>query len=145
MWQEKWSKSRKKFKVYPWSNGKKILGKRRFCWLTDRAILLSTASACEESVRKSSRNMERENRLVYEVILMLRVGPNRRGADGVRVEKFPRIHSIADSRRDPEHDDWNSVWIWALPRADYLFVNVQWHCAVRKRKRRIVYLRIPKS
>ena len=26
-----------------------------------------------------------------------------------RVEDFPRIHHIADSRRDPEHDDLNTV------------------------------------
>ena len=46
-----------------------------------------------------------QNRLVYEFIPMSRIGSDRRGADGVRVENFPRIHNIADSRRDPEHDD----------------------------------------
>ena len=49
--------------------------------------------------------MEGANRWVYENIPMSRIGSNRRGADGVRVEKFPKIHYIADSLRDPEHDD----------------------------------------
>ena len=34
MWQESWSKSRKKCKENPWSIGKTILGKGRLCWLT---------------------------------------------------------------------------------------------------------------
>ena len=32
-------------------------------------------------------------------------GSNRRGADGIRVEKFHRIHYIKNSRRDSQDDD----------------------------------------
>ena len=106
-----------------------------------RFLRFSTC-AWAESV-KSRKRMEGENRLVYEFILMLRIGSNRRGADGVRVEKFPRIHYIAASRRDPEHDDWNTVWTWATPRTNHLHVNVQRHCKERKRKRRIVHCDFP--
>ena len=54
-------------------------------------------------------------------------------------KKFPKIHYIADSHRDPEHDDWNSVWTWAIARTNHLHVNVQRQCVGRKRKQRIVY------
>ena len=40
--------------------------------------------------------MDGDNRLVYEFIPMSSIGSNRPGADGVRVEKFPRVHYIAD-------------------------------------------------
>ena len=53
--------------------------------------------------------MAGEDRLVYEFIPMSRIGSNRRGADGARVEKIPRIHYFADSRRNPEHDDRNTM------------------------------------
>ena len=33
---------------------------------------------------------------------------------------------------DSEHDDWNTVWTWAIPRTNHLHVNVQRHCMVRK-------------
>ena len=48
---------------------------------------------------KTRKRMEGENCLVYELTSMSRIGSNRRGADGVRVEDFPWIHNIADSRR----------------------------------------------
>ena len=67
-------------------------------------------------------------RLVYEFTPMSRIGSNRSRADGVRVETFPRIHYIADSRRDPEHDDWNTMCTWAIPRTDHLHVNLSRHC-----------------
>ena len=35
---------------------------------------------------------------------MSRSGSNRWGADGIRMDTFPWIHYVADSRRDPEHD-----------------------------------------
>ena len=49
--------------------------------------------------------MEGENCLVSEFVTMSKIGSNRRGTGGVRVEHFPRIHNIADSRRGPEHDE----------------------------------------
>ena len=63
----------------------------------------------EESVRIPSTR-GRENGLVFEFMSMQRFGSNRRGADGVRVEKFPGIHCIADPCWDSEYDDWNKVW-----------------------------------
>ena len=33
-----------------------------------------------------------------------RCGPNRRGTDGIRVEGFPRIHYVGNSRRDSKDD-----------------------------------------
>ena len=95
-----------------------------------------------ESV-KFRKRMEGENRLVCQFIPMSRIGSNRRGADGVRVDKFPRIHYIAASRRDPEHDEWNTVGTWATPRTNHLHVNVQRHCMEKKRKRRIVHSEFP--
>ena len=47
----------------------------------------------------------RSNCIANSFILMSRIGSNRRGADGVRAEKFPRIHCFADCRRDSKHDD----------------------------------------
>ena len=56
-----------------------------------------------------------------------------------RVEKIHRIHYIADSRRDPQNDDWNTVWTWAVYRKNYLHINVQRHSMVGRRKGRNVY------
>ena len=71
---------------------------------------------------------------------MSRMGSNRQGADGARVENVLRIHHyIAHCSRDPEHDDWNTLWTWAIPRTDHLHVNVQQDCMVRKRKRRFMF------
>ena len=59
-----------------------------------------------------------------------------RKLNGVRMEKILRIHYIADSRRDPQHDDWNTMWTWEISRKNHL---VQRHCMGRKRKRRFMY------
>ena len=75
---------------------------------------------------------------MYEFAPTSRIKQDRRRVDKVRVE-FPRIHFIAHLRRDPEHDDWNSVWTWAFPRTDCFHVNATRHCMERERKRRIVY------
>ena len=89
------------------------------CWqmttlLTDKAVHLSTAKVQFSIVSgqdgsKSHKRMEGESRMVYDFSPMSRIGSNRRGADGVRVEKFPRIHYIANPRRDPEKDNRNAV------------------------------------
>ena len=73
---------------------------------------------------KSRKRMDGENQFVYEFIPVSRIGSNRRGADGVRVDKFTRIYCIADCRRDPEHDDWKEMWTWAISRKNHLHVNV---------------------
>ena len=73
--------------------------------LTDRAVRLSTAKAyvfsdsvlCMGRISEKSREgMDGDNRLFYEFIPMSRIGSNRRGADGVRVEKVSGIHYIAE-------------------------------------------------
>ena len=50
---------------------------------------------------------------------------NRWRADWVRVKNIPRIHNIGNSRRDAEHDDWITVWTWAVQRKDHPHVNAQ--------------------
>ena len=50
-------------------------------------LRFSIVSGQDES--KSPKRMEGENRMVYEFIPMSRIGSNRRGAKGVRVENFP--------------------------------------------------------
>ena len=92
----------------------------------------------------SRKRMEGENWLVHKFIPMSRVGSNRRRPDEVQVGILPRIHNIADSRRDPKHDDWNEVWNRALPMTNHLHVNVQRHCMERRRKHWIVYWEFPK-
>ena len=88
---------------------------------------------------KSRQSMEGEDWLVSELTSKKRIGSNRWRADGVRVDKFPRVHYIADPRRDSKVDDWIKVWTWANPRTDYPHVNVQRHCMERRRKQWIVY------
>ena len=133
---------------YPCSTGKKFLGKCRLCWLTVQFGCQHREAVCtlqfnivhgkiSENPRKG---MEGENRLVYE---LSRTGSNRRGVDGWKI--FLRIHYIAESRRNPEHDDWNTLWTWAIPRTDHLHVNVQRHCMSRKKETKTCVLRIPKS
>ena len=77
--------------------------------------------------------------VVYRYSSISRVGTNRRGANGIRVDKIHRIHYITDSRRDPENDERNTVWTSAIFRTNHLHDNVQWHCMGRKRKQRIMY------
>ena len=68
--------------------------------LTDQAVQLPIQyCAWEESVKNPVKAWKE----VCEFIPMSRIGSNRRGADGVRVEKCSRIHYFSDSRRDPEH------------------------------------------
>ena len=87
---------------------------KRTTLLTDCAVELSTAKAkvFPDSVLcmgKMKQNpictwMEKIEWFI-KLIAMSRIRWNRRRADGVRVDKIPRIHCIADSRQDPEHDD----------------------------------------
>ena len=120
MWQRSWSGIKKKSKAYLWSTGSKSKSKNL------RILRLSIVHWQDEW--KSREHMERENWLVNEFF-----------SSG----RFPRIHHIADSRRDPEHDDLNTVWTWAVPRTNHLHVNVRRHCVERTRKQNCV-MRIPK-
>ena len=80
---------------------------KRTTLLTERAVQLSTAKAYvfSDSVKYMGRISESPVSARKEKIENVEKGSNRRRADEVRVEKYPRIHYIADSRRDPEHDD----------------------------------------
>ena len=104
MWPESWSKIRKKFKVFPWSIGKKFLGKWRLCWLTvqfgcqQRKPMYSPIQFCaRENQWKSRKGMEGENRLVHVFIPMSRIGSNRRGVDGWKIfSGFTTLQILAE-------------------------------------------------
>ena len=131
MWQESWSEIRKKFKVYPWSTGMKILGEGLIGQFScqQRKPIYSPIHYCawEESVKIPQAHGRGK-------LIGLWTHPNienwieptgcRRSSSG----NFPRIHHCADSRRDPEHDDSNTERTWAIYRKNSLHVNVQRHC-----------------
>ena len=71
--------------------------------------------------------------------LSQRFGSNRRGADGIRVVKFPRIHYIGNSRWNSKDDGGIKVWTWAIQWKDHLHVNVQWHYGEHKEIMKIVW------
>ena len=82
---------------------------QRSTLLTDRAVQFATAKNLPRlrfsivygrTQFKSRQSMEGEDWKVCEFTSIQRIGPNRRGADEVRVENFPWIHSIADPRWD---------------------------------------------
>ena len=50
---------------------------------------------------------------------------NRRNADGVRVDNFPRNHSVGPPRDDSKMNDRSTVWTWAFQRQDHLHVCSQ--------------------
>ena len=125
---------------------------KRTTLLTDRAVQLSTAkiNAFSDSVLGMCRISDNPVIAWKEKFFWFMNSSRCREMDridgrtnGARVEDFPRIHYIADSRRDPEHGDWNTGWTWAIPRANHLHVNVQRHCIERQRKQRIVYCEFP--
>ena len=91
---------------------------QRTALLTDKAVQISKGKNLRvlrlsivygKDQWKSRQSLEGEDRLVSEYTSTKRIGSNRWGADGVRVEKFPRIHQIANPRRDSKHDDRNKV------------------------------------
>ena len=149
MWRESWSGIRKKSKVYPWSTGSNMAKDNFAFWQGSSVINCKNPSILRLSIVygkdqwKSRQSLEGEDRLVSEFTSTSTIGSNRWGADGVRVENSPRIHHIADLRRDSKHDDWNKTWNRAIPRTNHLHVNVQRHCMVRKRKQKIVYCDFP--
>ena len=89
---------------------------KRTTLLSDEAVQLSTAKVyvLSDSVLclgkmnphpESIESWEKEDWAVYRFTSISRIGSNRRGATGIRVEKFLRIHFITDSRRGPENDE----------------------------------------
>ena len=148
MWPESWSKIRKKFKVYPWSTGKKYLGKWRLCWLTvqfgcqQRKPMYSPIQYCAwENQWKSRKGMEGENRLVYEFIPMSRIGSNRLGVDGWKnFSGFTTLQILAEIQNmmtetqcEPEHFPGRIIFM-------SMYNDIVWG---EKRKRRLVYWEIP--
>ena len=55
-------------------------------------------------LNQSKHGKARLNGLIGNT-LSQRFGSDRRGTDGIRVEKFPRIHYSGNSRRDSKDDD----------------------------------------
>ena len=65
-------------------------------------LRFSTVSWQNASPSRGHRRMEKEDWVVYRDPSISWIGSNRRRVNGIRVETFPRIHSIADSRWDSE-------------------------------------------
>ena len=63
--------------------------------------------------------------------LFQRFESNWRRADGTRVDNFPRMHKVGNSRRDSRDDGGIKVWTWAISRKGYLHVIAQWHYVVK--------------
>ena len=64
--------------------------------------------------------------MVQRFITIQNFGHNRRRTDGIRVKNFLRIHHIAGNQQSPRVHDQNGRSI-AIPRTNYLHVDVQWH------------------
>ena len=122
---------------------------QRTTLLTDRAVHLSTATiyVFSDSVLcmgKMSAWKEKD-RMVYGFIPMSRIGSNRRGADGARVESFPGFTTSQILAEIQKNDDWNTVRTWAIYRTNHLHVNVQWHCMERKKETQNCVLQVSKT
>ena len=81
--------------------------------ITDRALQFATAKTYvfSDSVLCLGRISDepvkawgKQDQVAFGNALSQRFGSDRRGADGVRVEKFPSIHNIGNSRRDSKDD-----------------------------------------
>ena len=81
------------------------LSKAKAHVFSDSVSCMRRISACTESAWK-----EKFDLFLNQFTSMSRIGSNRRRANGNRVEKFPRMHNITDSRWDSESDDWNAMW-----------------------------------
>ena len=112
-----------------------LLTHRSVQFATAKTYVFSDSVLCLGGISDEPvKAWERKIYMVFGNTLSHRFGSDRRGADGVRVDKFPKIHFIADPRRDPEDNDfWIKVWTWALQRKDHLHVNAQRHCMEKKR------------
>ena len=69
---------------------------------------------------RTSQSMGKQHQMVLENTLCRRFGSDRRRTSGVRVDKFPRIHHIGNSRRDSKDDNWITVWTRATQREYHL-------------------------
>ena len=65
--------------------------------------------------------LERQNWIVFGNTLYQRIESTWWWTDGIRVERFPRIHYMVNSQWDSKHDDRIKVWTWAVSRKDH------WH------------------
>ena len=86
--------------------------------LTDRAVQFASAknlrlfltqcNVWEVSVLNQSKHGKARKMFFLEArfFFFLRIGSDRRGTNGIRVDKFLRIHHIGNSRRDPEENDF---------------------------------------
>ena len=115
MWQGSWSAIEIQWiSVIDWQNK----SCKRTTLLNDCAVRLSTAKALvfSDSVlcigRISEHHIEAwKEQIDWFLNSLLYRELDRFGGEPAEFEwkKIPRIHDIPDSRRDPEHDGWNSV------------------------------------
>ena len=85
---EKLIRDQKNISGIPVINWQQLVWQRRTVH-TDNAVQFATAKTYVISSGQPPKRMEGEDWLVYEFTSIQRIGTNRRGADGVRVEFFP--------------------------------------------------------
>ena len=82
--------------------------------LTDRAVQFATAKTYvfSDSVlclggisTEPDKALESKIKRFMETRYFWRIGSDRRRTNGIRVEKFPRIHNAGNSRRDSKDHD----------------------------------------
>ena len=107
------SLSKRKLVVLLRSFGSSSCGERRPCWLTSlfrfataKTNVFSDSVLCLRGISPEPvKAWVSKIKWFMESRFFQRIGSNRRGTDGIRVEKFPRIHYIRNSRRDSKDDD----------------------------------------
>ena len=138
-----WSRIKQKLLDWPRLIGSSLCGERRLCWLTELFSL--QLHVCEVSVLNQSKHGKaRLNGLWKHVISKIWIEST--GSRWSSSGKFPRIHHIGNSWRDPEDNDfWVEVWTRATHRKEHLHVNVQWHWLGKTRKQRKLYCEYSQS
>ena len=119
------------------SSGGEIIAKT--CVFSDSVLCLGDISP--EPVKA----WESKIQMYYGITLFQRIESDRLGTDGIRVDNFPRIHEIENSRQDSKDDDGIKVWTRAIERKDHLHVNVLWHWIEKTRKQRKLYCECSQS
>ena len=130
-----WSKSRRKRQECLRSTGTSARGENRLCcvielfelWNPKPTSFPTRCFAWEASVQNQFKLGKTKLYGIWKF-----AGPNCRRADGIRVEKIPRIHYIGNSQWDWEYNGRNKVCTWAISRKDHL--HAQWNCIRNSRK-----------
>ena len=133
-WLGSWSLTRLKLQELQRVIGGSLCGEIRLCWLTELFSFFATAEthAFSDSVPClggiSTEPVTKHGKVRLNVFgntfflkNWIRSMDNKWNSN----RKFPKIHHIADPRRDSKDDDWIKVWSRAIQKKDYLHVNVQ--------------------